>query len=138
MAVYPELLFQQVRSLSQRENRESVIQCYAFQFSKSKSKSIKNSLSLRWDISKSFFVNGQFDLNLSDWKSDKYTSPENSAYENYTSPEELAQKGNTGKALPTGIRTRENWLQTILSLWMSMVACSVFMPGQRFQGEDYE
>ena len=62
-------------------------------FSKSKSKSIKNSLSLRWDISKSFFVNGQFDLNLSDSKSDKYTSPENSAYENYTSPEELAQKG---------------------------------------------
>ena len=71
-------------------------------FSKSKSKSIKNSLMLRWDISKSFFVNGQLDLNLSDSKSDKYVSPENSEYETYTSPEELAKRGEYKQSVSDG------------------------------------
>lgn len=62
-------------------------------FSKSKNKSIKNSLNLRWDINRSFFVTGQADLSINDSRSDDYTSPDHSQYENDNDPDSIDKKG---------------------------------------------
>lgn len=55
-------------------------------FNKSESKSITNSLSLRWDIWKGFYVTGSFNYTLSDSRADQFVSPDHSSFETETDP----------------------------------------------------
>lgn len=55
-------------------------------FNKSESKSITNSLSLRWDVWPGFYVTGSFNYTLSDSQSDQFISPEHSSFETETDP----------------------------------------------------
>lgn len=56
-------------------------------FNKSRNSSIKNSLIFRGNITKSFYVTGQFNLNLTDQKNRIYRSPESSEFASESRPE---------------------------------------------------
>lgn len=55
-------------------------------FTKSSSKNITNSLSVRWDIWKGFYLTGSFNYTLSDSKNDDFASPNRSEFAKETDP----------------------------------------------------
>lgn len=55
-------------------------------FNKSSSKSIVNSLNLRWDIWQGFYATGSFNYSMTDSRGDIFTSPEHSAFVTETDP----------------------------------------------------
>lgn len=55
-------------------------------FSKSKGKTITNSINLRWDIMKGFYLTASFNHSLSDSRSDNFVSPDHSSFENEVDP----------------------------------------------------
>ena len=55
-------------------------------FDKSAGKNITNSLDLRWDIWKGFYVTGSFNYALSDSKSERFVSPDHSSFESESDP----------------------------------------------------
>lgn len=65
-------------------------------FSKSKSKTIVNSLNLRWDIMRGFYFTGTFNYTLGDSKSDRFTSPDHSRYVSETDPSKKGEYSISG------------------------------------------